>query len=230
MALVAGGGNRQNHILILFYRNQPHVYAELSRYGLHKNLKTSAGTAACEKSYFKAPDGTLHDISFEENCAIVERISEKCFTIDGLTSRDLMPYPYEPFREPVRWKKYDKMSAKERMDQIEAPQLEKEIWEALVSTIGDAPAEDIGFAEALRWYTLAGHSMCRAIEIAGTYKIGKGGMTSLASAILDEYNGDLLFNTVIELITQMPDNETVRLTTSNGRSLTSKSVICTIPL
>jgi hypothetical protein len=210
------------------FRNQPHVYAELSRYGLHTNLKTSVGTAACEKSYFRSSDGKFHEIPFEKNCAIIEGISEKCFTIDGLTSRELMPYPYEPFREPVLWAKYDDLSAKDRVDQVEAPQFEKEVWEALVSSIGDAPASKIGFVEALRWYTLAGHSMCKAIELAGTYKLGKGGMTSLARAMLDEYKGDLLFSTVIREMKQ--EDKGVTLMTKDGRSLAAKYAICTIPL
>lgn len=65
-------------------------------------------------------------------------------------------------------------------------------------------------------------------EMCGVYKIGNGGMTSLARAILDEYTGDRLFDTVVTDIRQV--GRGVEVLTKSGQMLRANSVISTIPL
>lgn len=183
-------------------RNQPHVYAELHRYGLQKNLKTSSGTVAPEKTFYRAAGGALLEVNTEEFNNAAQRAADAFFAIDGLTSRDLMPYPHEPFHHPVQWFKYDSMSVKDRLGQLHIPQYEKDVFDSLISSFGSAPGNACGFTEALRWYALGGHTMAGVFELAGIYKLGNGGMTAFAKAILVDYKGHLLLNTTIEKITQ----------------------------
>lgn len=98
-----------------------------------------------------------------------------------------MPYSHEIFRQLVRWLKYDHLSAKDRLDQLDIPQFEKDVFDTLISTFGAVPRSECGFTEVLRWYALGGHSMAGVFELAGVYKLGKGGMTSFANAILSDY-------------------------------------------
>ena len=46
----------------------------------------------------------------------LEATLSKFFTIDGLTARDLMPWPMDIFREPAPWKRYDRLSLEGRLD------------------------------------------------------------------------------------------------------------------
>ncbi|KAF2793428.1 hypothetical protein K505DRAFT_385640 [Melanomma pulvis-pyrius CBS 109.77] len=46
---------------------QPHVYNELHRYGLHKNLKTSAGALPSAKAFFKARNDTVKALASDLN-------------------------------------------------------------------------------------------------------------------------------------------------------------------
>ncbi|KAL2808865.1 amine oxidase [Aspergillus granulosus] len=208
---------------------QPHLYSELHRYGLHRHLKTSAGTIAPEKQTFTTAFGDIVEVSSAEGGAALERVAQRFFTIDGLDSRSLMPYPHDSLREPAPWKKYDYLSVHDRLNQLhDIPQRERDLFESNINTFGSAPGKDIGFVEALRWFALGGHTLNGVFEMAGIYKIGKGGMTSLASAILAEYTGDRLFNTVVAEIHQGAGG--VELSTTSGRTLYGKGIISTIPL
>jgi lysyl oxidase-like protein 2/3/4 len=208
---------------------QPHLYSELHRYGLHRNLKTSAGTFAPEKQSFSPVSGVVEEVSISEYAAGLERVAQSFFCVDGLGSRALMPYPHDPSREPAPWKQYDHLSVRDRLNQLhDISQKEKEQFESNINTFGSAPGKDIGFVEALRWFALGGHTIAGVFEIAGIYKLGKGGMTSFARAIWDEYSGDRLFNTVVAEISHVAS--VVEVTTTRGLKLWAKAVISTIPL
>lgn len=209
--------------------NQPHVYSELHRYDLHRNLKTSAGTAENERHYLKTNTRNLAEIAQEDFETVANEVAEKFFSIDGMDSRTLMPYPHDPHREPAPWKKYDHLSVRDRLDMLkDVSQDAKDIFEVNVSTFGSAPGSDIGFTEALRWFVLGGHSMAGVFELAGVYKLGKGGMTSFARAILDDFDGDIVLNTAVQSITQ--NSKSASVYCKDGREIHTGTVISTIPL
>ena len=159
--------------------------------------------------------------------ASLEKIAKDFFTIDGHTSRELMPYPFEPFREAL-WTRYDHLSIRTRLDQINGPKKAKDIFEALMGTIGSAPGTDIGFVEPLRWFALGGHTVTGMFEVIETYKLGAGGQTSLARSILGDCRGHIKMNTLVERIDQGQSG--VMVTTQDGGQLKAKYVISTIPL
>lgn len=209
--------------------SQPHLYHELHRYGLHPYLKTSAGTSAAEKYYFKAAHSGVREIPAEESAAALERVAEAFFSIDGWDSRTLLPFPHEPFREPAVWKKYDHLTVKQRLDQlVGVSQFEKDLFESNVASFGSGPGTEIGFTEALRWFALGGHSMAGVFERAGIYKLGNGGMTAFARAILRDFKGDLLHNTVVKSVDQARNGVSLRM--KDGRRIDAKAVVSTVPL
>ncbi|EWY92132.1 lysyl oxidase-like protein 2/3/4 [Fusarium oxysporum NRRL 32931] len=208
--------------------NQPHVFSELHRYNLHTNIKTSNGTFAPEKIYYKTPDGTSKVISESELNDRVEPIAKAFFTIDGLNSHELMPYPHQPFYKSSPWLKYDHLSIQDRLNQIDGPEEDKALFETLVNTIGSDNSSEIAFVEPLRWYALGGHSVAGMFEVIQSYKLGPGGQTLFARSILNEYRGHVKFETVIDKIEQAPRGVTI--TAKDGAVYRTKSVICTIPL
>jgi lysyl oxidase-like protein 2/3/4 len=98
----------------------------------------------------------------------------------------------------------------------------------MISSFGSAPGSHCGFTEVLRWYALGGHSMAGIFEHAGIFKLGKGGMTSLARSIISEYRGHLILETTINAVEQ--DENSVTLFATNGRRFQANYVISTIPL
>ena len=198
------------------------------RYNLQGNLKTSAGTVDAKSTLYAAAFSKPANLDGMETAAAVQRAADAFFSIDGLTSRELMPYPHDPMRQPALWTKYDHLSAKDRLDQLDIPQIEKDLFDGMISSFGSVPGSQCGFTEVLRWYALGGHSMAGVFEHAGIFKLGNGGMTSLARAILSDYRGHLLFGTTINAIEQ--DKNSVTLTSKNGRTIKARCVISTIPL
>ncbi|EKJ71636.1 hypothetical protein FPSE_08082 [Fusarium pseudograminearum CS3096] len=211
--------------------NQPHLYAELTRYNLHRNLKTSNGTLKPEVTYWQKQAGTksvLEPKAMEDVMEAAERLARKVFSIDGYTSKELMPYPHDPTRL-APWRKYDHLSVRHRLDAIgDETDETKAYFQGLTNTFGTSPSNEIGFTEALRWYALGGHSLTQLFEEAGLYKLGNGGMTSFAKAIFQDYCGAALFGTEVTQISQTPGKAII--TTKDGRSLSAGRVVCTIPL
>jgi lysyl oxidase-like protein 2/3/4 len=211
--------------------NQPHVYRELHRYNLHRGLKTSAGTTNTEKQWFLPKDAGVSGITNvgEEESDKLEEIAQQVFTIDGLDSRTLMPFPHDSLREPALWKKYDHLTVRDRLDQITGfTKREKGLFESNTNTFGSAPASEIGFVEALRWFALGGHSMAGVFELAGVFKLGKGGMTAFARNMFAEFRGDSIFGGVVKEVKQVAGGVEIRM--ADGSMKRAKVVVSTIPL
>ncbi|KAF4447081.1 hypothetical protein F53441_9380 [Fusarium austroafricanum] len=212
--------------------NQPHLYSELTRYDLHHNLKTSNGSLNAESTYWKKSPYSREVLSQEaqnEAMAAAERIARKVFSIDGLTSQELMPYPHDPPRTSALWSKYDHLSLQDRLDTItDETDEDKAVFQATTNTFGASPSHAIGFTDALRWYALGNHTLEHLLPQLGLYKLGKGGMTSFARAIFDDFSGAALFGAEITNISQTPTKAIV--TTKDGRSISAGRIICTIPL
>ncbi|KAH6659085.1 hypothetical protein BKA67DRAFT_685682 [Truncatella angustata] len=209
--------------------NQPHVYTELHRYGIHKSLKTSAGTVATQVQYHKRSGSTVESLVPAEVKNICDKVAADFFQIDSLDSRALMPYPHDPLREPTPWKKYDHMSIADRLKLLHnVSSFDKAIFETMTASFGSAPGSDIGFCEALRWFALGGHTMGGVFELVGVFKLGNGGTTSLATLILKDFQGDVLLNSPVGEISQYAAGAIV--TTKAARRITAKIVISTIPL
>ncbi|KAF9880854.1 hypothetical protein CkaCkLH20_01896 [Colletotrichum karsti] len=208
--------------------NQPHVFTEIHRYGLQKNLKTSSGTAEVKNTLYTAAYSSTSQIDGSEMNAAVQRAADAFSSIDGLSSRQLMPYPHDPFHQPALWLKYDHLSAKDRLDQLDIPQIEKALFDSMISSFGAVPGSQCAFTEVLRWYALGGHSMAGVFELAGTFKLGNGGMTSLARSVLSDYRGHLLLNAAVDKIEQ--HGASVHVSTKDGRHIHADYLISTIPL
>lgn len=122
----------------------------------------------------------------------MENIGKLFFSPDGLSSRDLMFYPYDPIRQSALWIKYDYLSLNDIIDQIfDFSQKQKVYFEALMTSIGSRPGTDIRFVEFLRWFALDSYTVSGIFEIIEIFKLGDRGQTALARGILSEYRGYL---------------------------------------
>lgn len=178
---------------------------------------------------FKPKGQAVKDMDPQATDALLDQTAEKFFTVNGQTARQLMPFPHQPFRTPAQpWEQYDHMSVRDRLDQIEATEEAKQLLEAHTNSFGCGTAEDTSFTEALRWFALGGYGFQGMYEAVGMFKLGNGGMTALASRILDDYQGDILFNSIVQEIHQ--DQERVSISFKNRPPIQAKQAVCTIPL
>ncbi|KAH4801637.1 hypothetical protein HBH61_193360 [Parastagonospora nodorum] len=209
--------------------HQPHFWAELHRHGLEKCLKLSAGTTSTDYNLYKASGQHVERIDdvaqYNKRCS---DIAEMFFSMDNMTPRELMPYPHEPTR-PQPWQKYDHLSLHDRLEQLDLPQYDKDMFVCHTNSFGSATAPEIAWTDALRWYALGGYNFSTMYDAVACYKLGKGGMTNFARHIFAEYRGDVLFNQVVTSIEQHPVTG-VKITCNDGASFEAGWAVCTIPL
>lgn len=201
----------------------------MHRHGLERHLKPSAGTTDMEYVLFK-PEGSgvqrIDDIAVYN--ARLTSVAEHFFSIDGMTARQVMPYPHEPLR-PQPWHKYDHLSCQDRLDRLDIPQKNKDLFIPLPNSFGSSTASDLAWTDALRWYAAGGYNVATMMDAVGSFKLGGGGTTNMCRHILAEYQGDRLFNKVVKSVKQTNDSKVV-VTCADGSTYRSRRAVCTIPL
>lgn len=214
---------------------QPHVWTELQRYEMDKDLVSSDGSVAPKKVFFTPAEGPPEEMQDDGQHADFDALAQAFFNIDDHTSRSLMPLPHDPFREPAPWKQYDHLSVKDRIEQMRTTSKfsnqDVDIFEGITNGSGLTGAEKRGFPEFLFFWALGGHSMAGITEANGVWKIGKGGMTEFARRMLADFRGDVIFDAQVASIRQNSGEcERVRLGLKDRRSVDAGRVISTIPL
>jgi len=160
--------------------------------------------------------------------AKIASIAEQFFGFDGMTPRELMPYPHEPLR-PQPWQKYDHLSCQDRLDQLDLPQEDKDLFIPHTNSFSCSTARDLAWTDALRWYAAAGYTLATMYDAIGSFKLGGGGTTNMCRHILGEYLGDRVFNKVVDSINQTQDSKVI-ITCTDGSAYCARRAVCTIPL
>lgn len=218
-----------NAKLIKFARHQPHVYTEIHRHGLERHLKPSVGTTEMQYVLNKPEGSSVEKIdSVAEYNAKLINIAQQFFSIDGMTPRQVMPYPHEPSR-PQPWQRYDHLSCQDRLDQLDLPQYDKNLFIPHLNSFGSCTARDLAWTDALRWYAAGGYNFTTMYDSVGCFKLGGGGTTNMCRHILSEYQGDRIFTKVVNSVKETKDSKVV-VTCTDGSAYSARRVICTIPL
>lgn len=202
--------------------SQPHVWSEVTRYGL--SIKESIGAAPTTISYLC--DGVLKRAAAEEVWAeFAEAMAAYC-NVDGAEARTVFPRAHDPlYSEEVA--KYDHISLADRLAELNLrPDIRDMIGAMLALDCHGDPAT-AGLADQLRWWALGDHEMGRMFDKCGRFKI-KEGTTSLALAMLEDSKADLLLSTKVVKIEQRGDAAEVH--TANGETLTARQVVCALPM
>lgn len=202
---------------------------------MDKHIVASTGTSTPEKTFFTPADGPAKDMeSDNDEHSDFDAIAQEFFAVDGHTSRSLMPFPHDPFRESAPWKKYDDLSIKDRIEQMREagkfPDFDLDIFEGITNGGGLTQADKRGFTEFLFWWALGGYSMAGITEANGMWKVGNGGMTGWARRTINDYSGGIIFDTEVTKIRQPRGSQPVRVHTKDGRIISAKDVISTMPL
>jgi monoamine oxidase len=173
-----------------------------------------------------SPVQRIDDVK-QYNAKLAE-VAEKLFSINGMTPREMMPYPYDPSRTQP-WMEFDHMSVQDRLDQLDVPAREKDLFAAHTNSFGSGPASEIAYTDALRWFALGGYSFPTMYDAAASFKLGNGGMTGLARHILNQYTGDRILGKVVSSLDQTKGSQ-VTVSCADGSTYRARRVICTIPL
>lgn len=201
---------------------QPHVWAEITRYGLH--LKESVG-AAPEQAAWMVGDDVNFGPGGEAWNLLVKGVNELC-NVDGQLGRTVFPRPYQPFFND-NYRKYDHLSLQDRLDSIELTTEEKAVTNAMMSiNTHNDPAKG-AFIDMLRWYSLGEFDFGLLMDRLARFKIAEG-TRHLVQAMLDDSGADVELSKAVTSVKQ--NAEGVLVADNQGNEYHAKSLIVTVPM
>lgn len=99
---------------------------------------------------FKLTHQAPNEVNTTEYTTTLQVTADKVFEVDGISCRNLMPCPHNPSSKPVLWEKYDGVTVRERLDQLDLREFDRAIFESTVSSFGSGTPKDVSFFETPR--------------------------------------------------------------------------------
>ncbi len=199
---------------------QPHVFAEITRYGL--SLVESPGAAAPARVMY-ITEGRRVDRPYSEVWPILENAIQR-FCHDA---RDVLEQPYTPLLHRDRLAAIDGLTVQDRIDEIEVTQEQRDLLSGIWSVACSAKCTEAGLVTMLRWYALSGWDVGGFFDAVSRYKFATG-TSSLCDRIAAEAGGDIRLESPVSAIEQ--DDAGVTVTLEGGSALQGDAVVVTVPL
>jgi monoamine oxidase len=202
---------------------QPHVWAEITRYGLELTQ-----SPVPEKGYW-ITGGRRHEGSAGELVAAFD----PGMTALGAESLRYFPRPYEPLSSAdgspgaPDLAAADKITVAEKIAALDVPQDQRELVDAFWTLNFSGPTEEGSWLQALRWHALCGGQWKLWFEACATYRFTNG-TASLIDAIIADSTAEVRLNAQVSAIDRSGDTVEVRL--ADGTTVTSAAVVVTVPL
>ncbi len=195
---------------------QPHVWAELTRYGLATTPSPTPSVA-----HWIAGDRLRHG-SAEELLDLMDR----GMAVSTAEALDYFPSPYRPLENPAV-AAIDHVSMRDKLDTLGLPPDEYDAVRSMWATNFNGPTDAGAYTQGLRWCALAGGSWQLMFEACASHKI-VGGTRALIQAMLDDAHADVRLGTTVQRVSQIADG--VEVSTADGAVLRARTVITTLPL
>ena len=198
---------------------QPHVWAEITRYGLELTRSPTP-----EKGYWIA-GGRRHEGPAEELLAAFD----PGMTALGADSLRWFPRPYEPLSTAGTQDLtvVDKITVAEKIAELDISQDQRELVHAFWTLNFSGPTDEGAWSQALRWHALCGGQWMLWFEACATYRF-KNGTANLIDAIIADSSAEVRLNSEVAAIDQSGD--VVEITLADGSTVTSSAVVVTLPL
>ncbi|QPP05286.1 FAD-dependent oxidoreductase [Streptomyces bathyalis] len=196
---------------------QPHVWAELTRYGLGVVPSPDA-----RRFLVAAPAGIL-ELTRDTALELLEQ------GLGGLVAeaRDAFPYAFDPLFARDLVTELDLTSVADRLKMLRLGEDARVVIEAFCATGFQARPEEVSLAHVARLMALAQWDAATDLEAAATFKI-QGGTRALAEAIATDGTATIELDTEVVEVTSHDEGATAR--TATGEVYQAKAVIVTVPL
>lgn len=197
---------------------QPHVWAEVTRYGLSTKEAEPVDTwvqasASTVERFSKAETGTRAKALFRQ------------FLGDF---QDVFDRPYEPLLHEGAVAALDRLSLRDRLEQLELSQEDRD-WLAhyLTHMAGDL---DASFTMLVRLFALVGWEYDLLTEAYSRHRFADG-TASLIDAIARDQDIEILLSSPVSEVTQVADGEQLRVSvvTRSGETLNAKVAVIAVP-
>jgi monoamine oxidase len=197
---------------------QPHVWAEMTRYGVEIELPAPAEPV--RRTWVTG--GALQQGSDEDFGLRVFQASGSYY----FDARQVLPQPHDQLLVPAI-EALDRQTARERLDGLGLPDDQRDLLDAIFCSSCHCSPEDASLVEMLRWYSLSGWSVLNEFEAVAGYTL-RGGTRKLIEGILGDAHAELKLSTPVKAIRQ--ENEEVVVTTEEKETVSARAVIVTVPL
>lgn len=199
--------------------SQPHVWAEIMRYGL--DLEETIGASAPERVMWLS-GGKLQEVPIEDSMKMLVEASNRFH--EG--SEKVFPRPYLPFLSD-EGVKLDQLSIADRIRQLDLPPVQRDLLAGLMATNCHNRTGDGAFTEMLRWWTLADRDVMRLFDACAHYKL-KGGTSSLIDRMVADGGFEVCLSTAVSSIKQSAAG--VVITTESDERIEAPYVVMAIPV
>jgi monoamine oxidase len=200
--------------------SQPNIWSEIIRYGLEADVVE----AAVEPEWALVPsDSGLEWRPFAEFAAHEKTLLERVFE----PSRVALPRPYDPLFTGERVAAYDKMSVRDRLNQLDLAPADDAYLSALFGMESSNSPDDASFLTLMRWWACAGHGYEAMQEAVYGYKLAHG-IAGLLEAIIADGGAEVRLSTPVSRIESRSTN--VRVTTVDGNTVTAAAAVVATPV
>ncbi|KAL4886692.1 amine oxidase [Aspergillus karnatakaensis] len=225
------GGHRYEMGGTWIHWGQPHVWSELSKYNLVRELEDSHGSAdGVDRSSVKL-NGKLVDVPSMDLFESYSRNWEKLVNVDEAFGRSLLATPHTPLLNAAEYSKWDKISVTERIDQIPGlTEDDRALLKGSVCQMAGADPSKVGLMEVMRWWALSDYQAVNMDDHTDRWKL-RCGQSHFARRIFDDAVSsgvEYSFSTVVKSIDQT-EGSGVTIATDHG-AFTCRKVVCTVPL
>ncbi|OQV01297.1 hypothetical protein CLAIMM_06678 [Cladophialophora immunda] len=211
---------------------QPHLWRELSRYSMQKEVDPCVDPSKGLNSFTLVNKDGSKSMSREEQAAILDSAIQKFINVDGNFGRMVMPFPHDPTIVPDAVN-LDAMSIKDRFDQIKADldPLEQTILEGLLMTLTGGKPESSGFYEIVRLWALCSYSLDGLIGMCAAFKL-RHGQSAFARRFFREAldTGGLSYAFNCTVTSVKDDGSKVKIGCTEDLQFQARRLICTVPL
>lgn len=198
---------------------QPHMWAEISRYGLDGDLLDA----------FQMPDAALvpqdGGIGWIDAETFMER-DHVTTTRFFENSREIFPYPFDVLAQRDKMKALDDKSVQDRIDELGLSSDESGYLAALLTMESQRPATESSYLFWLRVWANAGHNAESASEALFGKRL-RNGTKSVLDAMIADGGFELRLGTKVTGVATAKDGVTV--TTAHGDRVSASAVVVATP-
>lgn len=195
---------------------QPHVWAELARYGIGLTPSPEPQNA----SWWNGTE-TIHG-NPDELLELLDQPNE----LLTARSREVFPQPFAPLASPLMTA-FDSVSLLDEIEMLPIRDDQRSLLESFWTLNFNGRLDDAAFTQALRWVALTNGDWKINFEACATYKIA-GGTRALADAIRADSTADMAFSADVRSVITRDSHVTVR--TAAGAAYDADDVVLAVPL
>ncbi|MGO3153895.1 MAG: flavin monoamine oxidase family protein [Galactobacter sp.] len=195
---------------------QPHVWAEVTRYG----LRVGRGPKS-EETYWMA-DGEIVKGDLAQYMAVIDHGMEALVGGAGA----LLPRPDQVSTDPD-WIAADQLSLQEALDRLDLPDSERGPNEAAWVGHCNGPLDQVGYSAALRWSAATSGSWKVMHEASSIYRLEDGNV-GLVNAIAEDVDGEIRLSSPVTRLEH--DEDSVTATLADGSTVRARQAVVTLSL